>query len=117
MAKNTISGPRLTFLGYGACFIAGCLWGTGFYFSRLALNEMSVEYMVLYRILFACLGVLPVALVCRWRFSGAELRTLLLSAAFGGWWCCPRVGAFRPTACAISKFGPSRTRPIRSRVL
>ena len=62
MAKNTISGPRLTFLGYGACFIAGCLWGTGFYFSRLALNEMSVEYMVLYRILFACLGVLPVAL-------------------------------------------------------
>jgi hypothetical protein len=24
-----------TFLGYGACFVAGCLWGTGFYFSRL----------------------------------------------------------------------------------
>jgi drug/metabolite transporter (DMT)-like permease len=74
---------RLTFLGYAACFAASCLWGTGFYFSRLALNEMSVDYMVLYRILFACLGVLPVALVCRVRFSGAEWRTLLISAAFG----------------------------------
>ncbi|MGB7987478.1 MAG: DMT family transporter, partial [Terracidiphilus sp.] len=74
---------RLTFLGYSACFAASCLWGTGFYFSRLALNEMSVDYMVLYRILFACLGVLPVALVCRVRFSGAEWRTLLISAAFG----------------------------------
>jgi drug/metabolite transporter (DMT)-like permease len=59
------------------------LWGTGFYFGRLALNEMSVEYMVLYRILFACLGVVPVALLSRWRFSGAELKVLLLSAAFG----------------------------------
>ena len=75
--------PRLTFLGYGACFVASCFWGTGFYFSRLALNEMNVEYMVLYRILFACLGVLPVALVCRVRFNRAEWRTLLLSAAFG----------------------------------
>jgi drug/metabolite transporter (DMT)-like permease len=76
-------GPRHTLLGYGACFVAGCLWGTGFYFGRLALNEMSVEYMVLYRILFACLGVLPVALVARVRLTGSEFRTLLISAAFG----------------------------------
>ena len=73
----------MAFLGYGACFVASCLWGTGFYFSRLALNEMSVDYMVLYRMLFACLGVLPVALMSRWRFTGAELKTLLISAAFG----------------------------------
>ena len=98
MTTNSTTGRRLTFLGYGACFIAGCLWGTGFYFSRLALNEMSVEYMVLYRILFACLGVLPVALVSRWRFSGAELRTLLLSAAFG-----------IPISCLIQFSGLART--------
>jgi drug/metabolite transporter (DMT)-like permease len=98
MTTNSTTGRRLTFLGYGACFVAGCLWGTGFYFSRLALNEMSVEYMVLYRILFACLGVLPVALVCRWRFSGAELRTLLLSAAFG-----------IPISCLIQFSGLART--------
>ncbi len=76
---------RLRFLGYGACFVAGCLWGTGFYFGRLALNEMSVGHMVLYRFLFACLGMLPVALVHRRRFrlTGAEVRLLLLCAFLG----------------------------------
>ena len=75
-------------LGYGACFAAGCLWGTGFYFSRLALDEMSVDYMVLYRILFGCLGVLPVALLSRWRFTGGEFRLLVVSAALGIPICC-----------------------------
>lgn len=89
---------RLRLLGYGACFAAGCLWGTGFYFSRLALNEMSVESMVLYRILFACVGVLPVALVCRWSFSRAEVRVLMLSAAFG-----------IPISCLIQFSGLART--------
>jgi drug/metabolite transporter (DMT)-like permease len=74
---------RLRFLGYGACALASSLWGTGFYFGRLALNEMSVEYMVLYRFLFACLIALPLALVHRVRLTGAEFRTLLVSAAFG----------------------------------
>ena len=75
--------PRIAFLGYGACALAGCLWGTGFYFGRLALNEMSVEHMVLYRFLFACLGLLPVALFNRVRLTPREIRMLLISAAFG----------------------------------
>jgi drug/metabolite transporter (DMT)-like permease len=70
-------------LGYGACAVAGCLWGTGFFFGRLALNEMSVEYMVLYRFLFALLGMLPVLLRNRVRFSGEDLRILLISATLG----------------------------------
>jgi drug/metabolite transporter (DMT)-like permease len=74
---------RVASLGYGACALAGCIWGTGFYFGRLALNEMSVEYMVLYRFLFASLGVLPFALVSRVRLTGSETRLLLLSAFFG----------------------------------
>jgi len=74
-------GARI--LGYGACALAGTLWGTGFYFGRLALNEMSVEHMVLYRFLFASLGVAPAALRNRPRFTPAEMRTLLLAAAFG----------------------------------
>jgi drug/metabolite transporter (DMT)-like permease len=80
-----ISGPRLNLLGYGACFLAGCLWGTGFYFGRLALNEMSVEYMVLYRFLFACLGMLPLALMNlrRFRLTAVEVRMLLVSAFLG----------------------------------
>jgi drug/metabolite transporter (DMT)-like permease len=59
------------------------LWGTGFYFGRLALNEMPVESLVLYRMLFASLGVLPVALLRPVRLTGAEWRTLLGAAAFG----------------------------------
>jgi drug/metabolite transporter (DMT)-like permease len=83
MPNSTPLSPRIAFLGYGACAIAGCLWGTGFYFGRLALNEMSVEHMVLYRFLFACVGMLPVALLNRVRFTAGEIRTLLISAAFG----------------------------------
>ncbi len=81
-APPTLS-PRTAFLGYGACAVAGCLWGTGFYFGRLALNEMSVEYMVLYRFLFASLGLLPVALLNRVRLTGNEIRILLISSFFG----------------------------------
>jgi drug/metabolite transporter (DMT)-like permease len=85
MEKPASISPRLAFLGYGACFVAGCLWGTGFYWGRLALNEMSVEYMVLYRFLFASLGMLPVAFIHRRRFrlSAAETRLLLLCAFLG----------------------------------
>ena len=85
MEKTVTISPRLAFLGYGACFIAGCLWGTGFYWGRIALNEMSVEYMVLYRFLFASLGMLPVAFIHRRRFrlSFAEARLLLLCAFLG----------------------------------
>jgi len=77
------STERLRYLGYSACALAGCLWGTGFYFGRLALNEMSVEHMVLYRFLFACLGMFPVLIVSRVRLTGDEVRFLLVSAALG----------------------------------
>ncbi len=76
---------RIAFLGYGACALAGSLWGTGFYWGRLAMNVMSVEHMVLYRFLFACVGMLPLAIANRRRFrlTRAETWTLLISAAFG----------------------------------
>jgi drug/metabolite transporter (DMT)-like permease len=70
-------------LGYGACALAGCLWGTGFYFGRIALNEMSVESMVLYRFVFACLGLMPILWRNRVRLTPGEWRTLLISAAVG----------------------------------
>ena len=63
--------------------MAGCLWGTGFYFGRLALNEMSVESMVLYRFLFACTGMIPVVLMSRVSMTGKEIRLLLACAALG----------------------------------
>jgi drug/metabolite transporter (DMT)-like permease len=85
MGKHSRIDGHLSFLGYCACALAGCLWGTGFYWGRLALNEMSVEYMVLYRFLFAALGMIPVVVANRKLFhlTGGELRTLIIAAAFG----------------------------------
>jgi len=85
MESNPKPSRRLAFLGYGACLVAGCLWGTGFYFGRLALNEMSVEHMVLYRFFFASLGMLPVAFIHRRRFqlTAGEIRLLLLCSFLG----------------------------------
>jgi drug/metabolite transporter (DMT)-like permease len=83
MKRNGTRRGRTLWLGYGACALAGCLWGTGFFFGRIAMNEMSVEYMVLYRFLFACVGLLPMALMHRVRLTRGEVRLLLISAFLG----------------------------------
>ena len=83
MSSQESASAQTRFLGYGACALAGTLWGSGFYWGRLALNEMNVEHMVLYRFLFACLGMAPVIFSRRVRFTAREWRTLLLAAAFG----------------------------------
>lgn len=76
--------------GYGACALAGCLWGTGFFFGKIALTEVSVNHMVLYRFFFACLSLLPMILWHRSDFSPRRARLsakdwkLLLLASFLG---------------------------------
>jgi len=82
-----MSAKNQRWLGYGACALAGCLWGTGFYFGKLALREMGVGHMVLYRFLFASIGMLPILLTSgrrtgpRW--TRREIWTLLLASALG----------------------------------
>jgi drug/metabolite transporter (DMT)-like permease len=83
MNADTTAHARTLWLGYGACALAGCLWGTGFFFGRIAMNEMSVEYMVLYRFLFACAGLLPLAIIHRVRLTRGEVKMLLISALLG----------------------------------
>ena len=69
--------------------MAGCLWGTGFFFGKLALREMGVGHMVLYRFLFASVGMTPLIWQTRRagsrnpRWTRREVGTLLLSAALG----------------------------------
>jgi drug/metabolite transporter (DMT)-like permease len=68
--------------------MAGCLWGTGFYFGKLALREMSVGHMVLYRFLFASVAMVPILLVAGLGKQGhlwtmREKGALLLSSALG----------------------------------
>lgn len=78
---------RQNYPGYGACALAGCLWGCGFFFGKIALREMGVGHMVLYRFLFACLGMLPVLAFGRGqqrtRWTRSEIGILLLSTVLG----------------------------------
>ncbi len=70
-------------LGFGACIAASALWGCGFFFGKIALNEMSVGHMVLYRFLFAVAFLLPLLFTHPPRFDGREWRILLLASFLG----------------------------------
>lgn len=67
-------------LGFGACALASAFWGCGFFFGKIALREMSVGAMVLYRWLFACLALSPLLFLNRPSFTRREWLTL-----FGAW--------------------------------
>lgn len=62
---------------------AGCLWGTGFYFGKIALSEMPVATMVLFRFVFACAGLLPVIFFHRPHFAGTEWGWVLAASLLG----------------------------------
>jgi drug/metabolite transporter (DMT)-like permease len=70
-------------LGFTACAIAGMFWGCGFFFGKIALAEMNVGSMVLYRFLFATVGLLPLLITHRPHLNPAEWRTLLLASFLG----------------------------------
>jgi drug/metabolite transporter (DMT)-like permease len=62
---------------------AGSLWGTGFFFGKVALNEMPVATMVLFRFVFACAGLLPFIFFDRPRFAGREWGWVLAASVLG----------------------------------
>ena len=75
------SPSATAFLGYGSCALAGTFWGTGFFWGKIALTELSVGHMVFYRFIFACLGLLPMVRVPR--FDKKDWTLLLISALLG----------------------------------
>jgi drug/metabolite transporter (DMT)-like permease len=62
---------------------AGCLWGTGFFFGKIALTEMPVGTMVLFRFAFACAGLLPFIFFDRPRFAGSEWGWVVAASLLG----------------------------------
>lgn len=78
---RTSAHPRIRAIGYIACALAGCCWGCGFFFGKIAFTRLSVDHYVLYRFLFACLGLLPI--VEAPRFSAREWKLLLIGAFLG----------------------------------
>jgi drug/metabolite transporter (DMT)-like permease len=80
--QSIATGPRASHgAGYIACALAGCCWGTGFFFGKIAFTRLGVGHYVFYRFVFACLGMLPI--VERPRFSRQEWRLLLIGAFLG----------------------------------
>jgi drug/metabolite transporter (DMT)-like permease len=70
-------------LGFAACALASSLWGCGFFFGKIALAEMSVGHMVLYRFLFATLVLLPLLVTHPPRFNRHAWGLLLLASFLG----------------------------------
>jgi drug/metabolite transporter (DMT)-like permease len=70
-------------LGFASCALASSLWGCGFYFGKIALFEMGVGSMVLYRFLFATLALSPLLFTHKPSFNRREWSTLLLCAFLG----------------------------------
>jgi drug/metabolite transporter (DMT)-like permease len=70
-------------LGFAACTVASSLWGCGFFFGKIALAEMNVGHMVLYRFLFAVLALIPLLLTHKPRLNLSEWRILLICSLLG----------------------------------
>ncbi len=70
-------------LGFASCALASTLWGSGFFFGKIALTQMNVGAMTLYRFLFATLALAPLLLTHRPRFSRSGWGLLLLASFLG----------------------------------
>jgi len=63
--------------------MASALWGCGFFFGKIALNEMNVGAMVFYRFGFAVLALLPLLLTHKPGLNRREWGVLLLASFLG----------------------------------
>jgi drug/metabolite transporter (DMT)-like permease len=70
-------------LGFAACAAASCFWGCGFFFGKIALEEMSFAHMVLYRFLFAMPVLLPLLVTHRPGLNAREWGWLTLASFLG----------------------------------
>jgi drug/metabolite transporter (DMT)-like permease len=70
-------------LGFAACAVASCFWGCGFFFGKIALEEMGFAHMVLYRFLFAMVGLLPLLVTHRPGLNRREWGLLVVASFLG----------------------------------
>lgn len=77
------SGKARHLLAVASLAMAGSLWGTGFLFGKIAMEQMTVAENVAFRLLTGALLLVPVA-VRHWKpFRGRELWILLLASVIG----------------------------------
>ena len=73
-------GSTRAYLAVGA---AGSLWGTGFLFGKIALQELAVPHMILYRLSLAACGFVPVLLARGRRVEREDWPRILAAGALG----------------------------------
>ena len=76
-------GTRRRGLGFAACCLASALWGCGFFFGKIALEEMNVGAMVFYRFGFAVLVLLPLLITHKPGLNRREWGLLLVCSFLG----------------------------------
>ena len=81
-SRRMLGVPKRS-LGFLACALASALWGCGFFFGKIALAEMGVGSMVLYRFAFAMVALLPLVVTHRPGFNAREWRMLLFASFLG----------------------------------
>jgi len=69
--------------GFAACALASTFWGCGFFFGKIAIDEMGPQFMVLYRFLFAAVALLPLAVTHRPSLSRKNWGWLALASLLG----------------------------------
>jgi drug/metabolite transporter (DMT)-like permease len=79
--SNRSRTPRVLAVTFLA--LAGCLWGTGFLFGKIAFREMTVSENVAFRFLTATAVLFPILLRQRVRYRTKDWKLLLVAAAIG----------------------------------
>jgi drug/metabolite transporter (DMT)-like permease len=70
-------------LGFVACAVASSFWGCGFFFGKIAMDEMSFAHMVVYRFLFGIIVLLPLLVTHRPKLNQKEWGLLLIASFLG----------------------------------
>ena len=75
--------PRSSRRAYLALAAAGSLWGSGFLFGKIALEELAVPHMILYRLSMAAGAFLPILVWSGSRIRRADWPTVLAAGLLG----------------------------------
>lgn len=75
--------PRDTPLAFTALAASGTIWGASFVIGKMALEQLSVPHLMLYRFLFASVAFLPFVIRARPRLQHGEWNAVLLAAVIG----------------------------------
>ena len=62
---------------------AGSLWGTGFLFGKIALTELDVSHMIMYRLSLAAVGFLPIVVTQGLAIRRRDWPTVFVAAVVG----------------------------------